>query len=168
MVKWNTKTWYQKSLQGSNFYRKNTKKLTTRARKVSFVLSLRWSFYACHYNWCICSLSEKKKQKEKCKWRVKGELWLWTTDRASSLLFYILSNQRLQEQGWRSGDNTRLPPVLIRPDLDFLTRRHIWTDFVGSVLCSERFFAGYSGFRLLPKINIWFDLIWFAVIQFDL
>ena len=33
------------------------------------------------------------------------------------------------------------------------------TEFVGSQLCSERFFSRYSGFPLSSKTNIWFD--WF-------
>ena len=40
------------------------------------------------------------------------------------------------------------------------TRRHMWAEFVGSLLCFERFFSGYSGFPLSSKTNIWFDLIW--------
>ena len=38
------------------------------------------------------------------------------------------------------------------------TRRHNRAEFVGSLLCSERFFSGYSGFPLSSKTNIWFDL----------
>ena len=34
----------------------------------------------------------------------------------------------------------------------------MWVEFVGSLLCSERFFSGYSGFPLSSKTNIWFDL----------
>ena len=35
------------------------------------------------------------------------------------------------------------------------TRRHMWVEFaVGSLLCSERFFSGYSGFPLSSKTNI--------------
>ena len=38
---------------------------------------------------------------------------------------------------------------------DSRTRRHMWVDFVaGSLLCSERFFSGYSGFPLSSKTNI--------------
>ena len=34
-------------------------------------------------------------------------------------------------------------------------RRHMWVEFVvDSLLCSERFFAGYSGFPLYSKTNI--------------
>ena len=33
--------------------------------------------------------------------------------------------------------------------------RHMWVEFVvGSLLCSERFFSGYSGFPLSSKTNI--------------
>ena len=55
-----------------------------------------------------------------------------------------------REQGWRSGESARLPPVC--PRFDSHTWRHHniykWAEFVGSLLCSERFFSGYSGFPL--------------------
>ena len=45
------------------------------------------------------------------------------------------------EQGWRSGESTRLPPMW--PGFDSRTRRHMWVEFVvGSRPCSERFFSG--------------------------
>ena len=57
------------------------------------------------------------------------------------------------EQGWRSGESTRLPPMW--PGFDSQTRRHMWVEFVvGSRSCSERFFSGYSGFPLSSKTNI--------------
>ena len=70
---------------------------------------------------------------------------------------------RGEEQGWHSGESARLPPMCRR--FDSHNQRHKWAEFVGSLLCSERFFSGYSGFRLSPKTNIWFNLefIWFTV-----
>ena len=56
------------------------------------------------------------------------------------------------EQGWRSGESARLPPMC--PGFDSRTRRHMWAEFVGSLLCSERFFSGNSGFPLSTKTNI--------------
>ena len=39
-------------------------------------------------------------------------------------------------------------------DSNSRTRRHMWVEFVvGSLLCSERFFSGYSGFPLSSKTN---------------
>ena len=61
----------------------------------------------------------------------------------------------LRWQGWRSGESTCLPPMW--PGFDFRSRRHMWVEFVGSLLCSERFFPGYSGFPLSSKTT--FDLI---------
>ena len=59
-----------------------------------------------------------------------------------------------------SGERTRLPPVC--PGFDSWTRSHMWVEFVvGSLLCSERFFSGYSGFLLSSKTNI-------SKFQFDL
>ena len=40
-------------------------------------------------------------------------------------------------QGWRSGESTRLPPMW--PGFDSRTRRHMWVEFAGSLLCTERF-----------------------------
>ena len=57
-------------------------------------------------------------------------------------------------QGWPSGESTCLPPMW--HGFDFRIRRQMWTEFVGSLLCYERFFPGYSGFPLSPKTNIWF------------
>ena len=38
------------------------------------------------------------------------------------------------------GESARLPPMC--PGLDSRARRHMWVEFVGSVLCSERFSTG--------------------------
>ena len=74
---------------------------------------------------------------------------------------YLVYNSMTQygEQGWRSGESTRLPPVW--PGFKSRRRRHMWVEFVvGSLLCSERFFSGYSGFPLFSKTNI-------SKLQFD-
>ena len=64
------------------------------------------------------------------------------------------------EQGWRSGESARLPPMC--PGFDSRARRHMWVEFVvGSLLCSERFFSGSSSFPLSSKTNI-------SKFQFDL
>ena len=55
-------------------------------------------------------------------------------------------------QGWPSGESTCLPPMW--PGFDFRTRCHTWIEFVGSLLCYERFSPGYSGFPLSTKTNI--------------
>ena len=44
------------------------------------------------------------------------------------------------EQDWRSVESARLPPMC--PGFDSRTRRHMWAEFFGSLLCSERFFSG--------------------------
>ena len=49
------------------------------------------------------------------------------------------------EQGWRSGESTRLPPMW--PGFKSWRRHHMWVEFVvGSLPCYEKFFSGYSGF----------------------
>ena len=57
------------------------------------------------------------------------------------------------EQGWRSGESARLPPMW--PGFKSRRQCHMWVEFVvGSLLCSERFFSGYSGFPLFSKTSI--------------
>ena len=46
----------------------------------------------------------------------------------------------LEVQGWSIGESTRLPPMW--PRFDSQTWRHMWVDFVGSLLCSGRFSPG--------------------------
>ena len=46
-----------------------------------------------------------------------------------------------------------------RPGFDFRTRCHMWIEFVGSLLCYERFSPGFSGFPLSSKNQ---HLIWFV------
>ena len=38
----------------------------------------------------------------------------------------------MREQGWCSGESARLPPMC--PGFDSRTRRHMWAEFVGSLL----------------------------------
>ena len=57
------------------------------------------------------------------------------------------------EQGWRSGESAGLPPMC--PGFDSRTRRHRWVEFVRSLLCSETFFSGNSGFPLSSKTILW-------------
>ena len=50
-----------------------------------------------------------------------------------------------RERGWRSGESARLPRMC--SGFDSRIRRHMWIEFVvGSLLCSERLFSGYSVF----------------------
>ena len=47
----------------------------------------------------------------------------------------------LWDQGWRSGESTRLPPMWL--GIDSRTQRNEWVEFVGgSLVCSGRFFSG--------------------------
>ena len=70
----------------------------------------------------------------------------WLANSVSSV--NSLTNSRV----WRSGESTCLPPMW--PGFDFRTRCQMWIEFVGSLLCYERFSPGYSGFPLSPKTNI--------------
>ena len=63
---------------------------------------------------------------------------------AAMKIVIILGMQR-----WRSGESTRLPPMWL--EFDSQTWRHMWVEFVGSLLCSGRFFSGYSGFPLYSQ-----------------
>ena len=65
---------------------------------------------------------------------------------------FTLTKADKGEQGWRSGESARLPPMW--PGFESWRQRHMWVEFVvGSLPCSERFFAGYSGFPLSLKTN---------------
>ena len=56
-------------------------------------------------------------------------------------------------KGWCSGESTRLPPMW--PRFKSRRRHHRWVELVvGSLLCCERFFSGYSGFLLSSKTSI--------------
>ena len=60
----------------------------------------------------------------------------------------VLGNKR-----WNSGESARLQPMW--PRFKSWRRRHMWVEFVvDSLLCSERFSSGYSGFPLSSKTNI--------------
>ena len=58
------------------------------------------------------------------------------------------------------------------PEFDFRTRCHMWMEFVGSLLCYERFSPGYSTllWEVFPRVLLFspliqkptFDLIWFV------
>jgi len=58
-------------------------------------------------------------------------------------------------QGWRSGESTRLPPMW--RGFDSQIRRQMWVEFVGSLLCAERFSPGTPVSSLLKRPS--FDLI---------
>ena len=55
-------------------------------------------------------------------------------------------------QGQRSGESTRLPPMW--PGFDSHIRRQMWVEFVGSLLCTERFSPGTPVSPLLQKPKI--------------
>ena len=66
--------------------------------------------------------------------------------------FEVLHHKSDEEQGWRSGESTRLHHKW--PGLESWRRRHMWVEFVvGSLLYSEIFLYGYSGFTLSLKTN---------------
>ena len=79
-----------------------------------------------------------------------------TTNRNNVKMRVSLWNAKYQylgEQGWRSGESARLPPMW--PGFKSRRRRHMWVEFVvGSPPCSERFFSRYTGFPLSSKTNI--------------
>ena len=77
------------------------------------------------------------------------------------MIIQIFKNtgEGLGEQGWRSGESARHPPMC--PGFGSRTRRHKWAEFVGSLRYSEQFISGYSDFPSPQKPT--FDLIWFNV-----
>ena len=79
-----------------------------------------------------------------------------TTNRNNVKMRVSLWNAKYQylgEQGWRSGESARLPPMW--PGFKSRRWRHLWGEFVvGAPPCPERFFSRYSGFPLSSKTNI--------------
>ena len=82
----------------------------------------------------------------------RHDLRRYKNNRIEIIYFSLLNYTMKGEQGWRSGESARLP--LMCPGFDSRTRGHMWAEFVGSLLCSDRFFSGYSGFPLSAKTNI--------------
>ena len=77
----------------------------------------------------------------------------------NSNLTTALAREDQGEQGLRSGESARFPPKW--PGFKYRRQRHMWVEFVvGSLLSSQRFFSGYSGFPLSSKTNI-------SKVQFD-
>ena len=65
---------------------------------------------------------------------------------------------KLGEQGWRSGESTRLPPMW--PGFDSRPRFHMWAEFVvGARPCSEGFSPGTPVF-LPPQKPTFPNSIW--------
>ena len=61
-------------------------------------------------------------------------------------------NHHTMGAGLAQCQSIRLP--LMWPGFDSQARHHKWAEFVGSLLCSKRFFSRYSGFPLSSKTNI--------------
>ena len=55
-------------------------------------------------------------------------------------------------QGWRSGESTHLPPMW--PGFDSQIWRHMWVEFVGSLLCTETFSPGTPVSHLLKNQDL--------------
>ena len=60
------------------------------------------------------------------------------------------------EQWWHSAESTHLPPMWRGSDFQSLC--HMWVEFVGSLLYSERSYPEYSGHPLSSKTYICLDL----------
>ena len=100
-----------------------------------------------------------KKTKKTCTFRVSPQsrspfspsLHAFPSSARKRVLNLINSGSK----GWRSGESARLPPKWHR----FKSRRRRYSGLSlllvrNSLLCSERFFFGYSGFPLSSKTNI--------------
>ena len=119
--------------------------LTSLLRSPSSLLKLPYDFN---------EFSLKSFIKNKCTSTLKRVFFLMQSNcvSMSSLrweLLHLFSYTR-GRKGWRSSESTRLPPM--RLGFNSRRRRHMWVEFVvGSPVCSERFFSGYSGFPFLRK-----------------
>ena len=63
-----------------------------------------------------------------------------------------LYNQQAMAFGKVVSEITR--PPLMQPGFDFRTQRNMWVEFVCSLLYSEGFFSGFSGFPVFSKNDI--------------
>ena len=54
--------------------------------------------------------------------------------------------------GWRSGESTRLLPMW--SGFESQIRRQMWVEFVGSLLCTERFSLGTPVSPLIKNQNL--------------
>ena len=89
------------------------------------------------------------------------QVWIYDITYVTCFPSYFTTLAPCREQGWRSGESTRFPPV--RPGLESWCRCRMWVKFVVSSLpSSEKFFSWYSGFPL-PNYNS----IWNARIRFS-
>ena len=108
----------------------------------------------------LFSLSLSFSAEGACVEETVGCSWVVLNLDSQNAKYTNTEDQNLGEQGWRSGESARLPPMW--PGFDSRSRCHIWVEFVvGSRLCSERFFSGNSSFPLSSKTNI-------SKFQFDL
>ena len=57
-------------------------------------------------------------------------------------------------QGWCIGESTRF--LVIWPGFDTQIQRHMWVEFVGSLLCTERFSPGVPVSSLLKNQHLTF------------
>ena len=55
-------------------------------------------------------------------------------------------------QGWRSGESTHLPPMW--PGFNSQIWHHMWVEFAGSLLCTERFSLGTPVSPLLKSQHL--------------
>ena len=66
-----------------------------------------------------------------------------------------LSLLRISLRGTGMAQFWERSPSTNQTNVAWVSRRHMWVEFVvSSLLCSERFFSGYSGFPLSSKTNI--------------
>ena len=79
---------------------------------------------------------------------VARKIWDWCIERG----LWLSAVHIWGVQGWCSGESTRLPPMW--PGFDSLTQRHMWVEFVGSLLCTERFSPGTPVSPLLKNQNL--------------
>ena len=131
----------------------------------------KWYYITTQFNWegsavyILVSLNSQKKSRKKVIYFLNLLLiinylmlqWhlviIYVSLRSTFQFFLLVTIWSCSEiKGWCSGESTCLPPMW--PGFKSRRRRHMWVEFVvGSLLCSERFFSGYSGFFLSSKTN---------------
>ena len=83
-----------------------------------------------------------------CLYRLGHGDYLYTLAEMAGVGVYTVSGVH----GWRSGESTRL--LSMWPGFDSQIQRHMWVEFVGFLLCTERFSPGTPVSPLLKNQHL--------------
>ena len=88
------------------------------------------------------------------RYDVISALKVLTNNRVAKIFIVCLLNEISFFGVFHRFTNTIATKKPLRASFNSGTRRHMWVEFVGSLLCTEGFFSGYSSFSFSSKANI--------------